>query len=99
VFGGRCAEGVSDLGVDVVERVGGVVEVVERCGVGYQVGRRVDRGAQVAVRRPFDRSQGVDGDVVVAAGAEADDDDARSPLRVHRQPSATTWPVVASKVP
>ena len=47
----------------------------------------------------FDGVEGVDGDVFVAAGAEADDDDPWSFGGRHRQPSGTTWPVVASKVP
>ncbi len=99
VFGSGRSERVGDLAVHVVERVGGVIEVVERGGVGHQVGRRVHRRAQVAVGGPLDRRSGLDGHVVVATGAESDDDDPWSLDLAHGQLSGTTWPVVASKVP
>ena len=101
VLVGGAAQRCGDVGVDRVEGVRSVVEVVERDGVRHEVGRRVDRRAQVAVGGAGDRLAGLDGDVIVAAGAEPDDDDAwqRPSARVHGQPSATTWPVAASKVP
>ena len=88
-------EGVGDLVVHLVERVDGVVKVVERDCVGHDVGRRVDRGAQVAMGGPFDRLERLDGDVVATAGAETDHHDARSlgwvPLDLgHGQPNGMT---------
>ncbi len=99
MFAGRGHERVGDLGVDLVEGVGAVVEVVERGGVSHEIGRRMDRGAQVAVRGMFDRSERLDGDVVATARTQADDDDAWSFGGGHGQPKATTWPEAASKVP
>ena len=96
---GGSSQRVGDLGVDVVEGVGGLVEVVERGGVGYESGRWVDRGAQESVGGAFDGVEGVDGDVFVATGAEADDNDPWPFGGHHRQPRGTTWPLVASKVP
>ena len=99
MFGGRADQRRGDLGVDVVEGVRSVVEVVERGGVGHEVGRWVDRRSKVAVRRVLDRVQGLDGDVVVPARPETDNDDPRPLVPAHRQPSATTWPVAGSNVP
>ena len=78
--------------------------MVEGDGACDDVGRRVDRCAQIAMRGVLDRVAGFDGDVVVATWAESDDDDAWPleflPLDVgHAQPSATTWPVAESNVP
>ena len=69
---------VDDLGVDVVERVGGLVEVVERGGIGRR-GRRDGwrGGAQEAVRSmPLDGRSSVSAVTSSVAGRpEADDDD------------------------
>ena len=99
VFAGGSNQRRCDVGVDGVEGVRSVVEMVECRRVGHEVGRRVDRRAQVAVLGMSDRLTGLDGDVIGAAGAESDDDDAWSLTRTHRQPNATTWPVAASNVP
>ncbi len=100
-------------GVDVVERVGRLVEVIEGGGVADEVGARVDRGAQVSMLDAVDGAACLVGDVLVAAGAESDHDDAwpgvgrrvvqgGHPLVCavgHAQPRLTTVPVSVSNVP
>ena len=85
--GGGSHQRVGDLGVDVVERVGGLVEVVERGGVADEIGARVDGGAQVAVIDAVDGVSRLVGDVLMAARSEADDDDRA--VAVRRRASAS----------
>ncbi len=79
--GGGSHQRGGDLGVDVVERVGGLVEVVERDGVADEIGARMDGGAQVAVIETVDGVARLVGDVLMPARSEADDDDAWRPGR------------------
>ena len=74
----RGDERLGDRRVHVGEAIGGLVDVVERRRRRHQVGARVPGRAQVAVRDPLDRLQRLDGDVLVAARTEPDDDDPRS---------------------
>ena len=91
VLGRRGHERVDDLRVDVVVPRRRLVEVVEAGRRGDEVGARVDRRAQVAVRDAGDRGAGRVGHVLVVARAEPDDRD------VHARP--TTWPLSASQRP
>ena len=96
MLGGAGDEPLDDLGIDVGEAIGGFVDVVEAGRRADEVGTRVARGAQVAVRDPFDRRQRFGGDVVVAARPEPDDRDRRLFSHV---PRATMDPVVGSHRP
>ena len=85
--GGR-DEAVDDLGVDVVEAVGRLVDVVERGSVGDEVGARVAAGAQEADGDAVDGGERLRGDEPVAARPEPDDGDLHAtPIRLAGLPS------------
>ena len=71
VLAGGVDQGVGDLDVDVVERVGRFVHVVERGCVRYQRRRRMPPRAQEADVDALDRLDRLDGDVVGAARVRA----------------------------
>ena len=75
VLAGGGDESSSDLGIDVIDRLGRVVDVVERDRSVDQGGRRVPRRAHEPHRHTGDRVAGRGGDEVRSCGAEADDDD------------------------
>ena len=74
---------VGDLDVDVVERVGRLVQVVERRRAGTSDADGCATGAQEPGRDPLDRRERLDRHVVGAAGPEPDDDDAAGHRGAH----------------
>ncbi len=76
-LGGGGNQPVGDLGIDVVEGVGPLVQVVERDRVVHEMGRGVHRCAQEAMRNARDRRQRLAGHVVDPTGAEPGYDDPR----------------------
>ena len=72
----RRDEALGDLGVDVGEPVGGLVQLVERDRIGNEVGTRVPAGAQVTALDATDGGERFGGDLPAAARPEPYHDDA-----------------------
>src|SRR5690606_26708834 len=84
---GRRDEGVDDARVDLVERLGPLVEVVEALGPAHDGRGRVAAGPQEAAADAGDRLRGGGGDQVGARRAEPDDDDGRAAAVLGHHPT------------